>query len=60
MDVVGQQAHPQPGASGNGEASVEAGSAYVDEVTHAVLAFVVVHLNAQLFTELIEGFHAPR
>jgi hypothetical protein len=55
MGVLGQQAHPQAGASGNEEASMEE-----DEERNAVLAYVVVHLNAQLFTELIQGFHAPR
>jgi hypothetical protein len=55
MDVVGQQAQLQPGASGNEEASMEE-----YEERHAMLAYVVVRLNAQLFTELIQGFHAPR
>lgn len=55
VDVVGQQAQLQAGASGNGGASMEE-----CEERHAMLAYVVVHLNAQLFTELIEAFHAPR
>jgi hypothetical protein len=56
--VARQQEGPTAGASGKRKASSEAGSTEDEEEKHAVLAYVVGQLNEQLFTELMQGFHA--
>jgi hypothetical protein len=53
-----QQEGQQAGASGKDKTASEAGSTEDEEETHAVLAYVVRQLNEQLFTELLQGFHA--
>jgi hypothetical protein len=59
VEVVSrQQEGPPAGASGKRKASSEAGSTEDEENRHAVLAYVVGQLNEQLFTELMNGFHA--
>jgi hypothetical protein len=56
--VVRQQEEQQAGPSGQEGASIEAGSTEEEEVVQAVLAHVVGQLNEQLFTELVQCFHA--
>jgi hypothetical protein len=59
VDVVArQQEEQQAGSSGQEGASTEAGSTEEEEEVHAVLGHVVGQLNEQLFTELMQCFHA--
>jgi hypothetical protein len=54
----------QAGASGKrkavGESSDQHKAVVGGDEVHAMLMYVVDSLNAELLTELLEGFHGPR
>jgi hypothetical protein len=60
VEVVAGEQEEHAGADGKRKASEEAGSTQEEEEQHAVVVGVVTQLNEQLFTELMQGFHAPR